>query len=286
MRDASSGVDKLPINVTRGALARSGGRSREPLGGEPRGRLAVVLGGCALASSAPRRIPVALRLARGCMPATIGLVLCVAVVPAVAEASTQTAPETRPVVDITSVSATLEGWLGSEQPEEKAPKEGPEKEGPPEKGRAPKEPVAPADPRMEPASWYFEYASGTSCTGAGHLTTTEHIAVLQGFHEARAAVTGLRPGTEYTVCLVDWHNVLSGVSFTTLAAAGEPHATLGASESSGPPPSSSPTTGQASKPGPKTSKLARALGACKKKPKRKRAACVRHAHRKYSQLKK
>ena len=168
--------------------------------------------------------PVVLRLARNALLATVGVVVSVAALPAAAESSTQTAPETRPALEVTSVSATLEGWLGSEQPEPQAP-EAPNGPKTPREPGAGREPIAPSDPERLPASWYFEYAPGTSCTGAGDETTTEHLAALKGFDAARATVTGLRPSTEYTVCLVDMSTVLPGVSFTTLAEASTPTAT-------------------------------------------------------------
>lgn len=235
--------------------------------------------------------PVILRLAGNALLATIGVALSIAALPASALATpspNQTAPETRPAIDITSVSATLEGWLGSEQPEPKAPKEGGEPEGP----GGPKEPIAPADPETLPASWYFEYAPGASCTGAGYATTTEQVAMFKGFDEVGVTVTGLQPSTEYTACLVDWHTVLPGVSFTRLAAVGESTttATLGSAKNLGSPLPPVPTAGTASKPKVtgkaqvtrKALKLAKALKACKRKPKRHRTRCEKQAKKRYT----
>jgi hypothetical protein len=229
-----------------------------------------------------------LRLARNAILATIGVTLSIAALPASALATAppnQTAPQTLPTTDITSASATLEGWLGSEQPEPKAPKEGPEPE-----GSGAKEPIAPSDPKMVPASWYFEYAPGASCTGAGYATTTEHMEMFRGFDEVGVTVTGLQPSTEYTACLVDWHTVLPGVSFTTLAEVGEPTAALGSSENLASPLPPVPTAGTASKPQVtgkaqvtrKALELAKALKACKRKPKRQRASCERQARKRYA----
>jgi hypothetical protein len=97
-------------------------------------------------------------------------------------------PETRPATDITSDSATLEGKLGAE-------------------------PVK--------TSWYFEYAAGASCTGAGAKTTPEAQDTMLGEpEEVSAPVAELEPGTEYTVCLVAKNAGGStsgpGVAFTTL----------------------------------------------------------------------
>ena len=51
--------------------------------------------------------------------------------------------------------------------------------------------------------WYFEYAAGRSCAGAGAKVTAEQEDVkLDELDEVSAPVNGLQPGTEYTVCLV------------------------------------------------------------------------------------
>ena len=79
-------------------------------------------------------------------------------------------PETRSATDVTSDSATLEGTL-----------------------------------RAEPGktSWYFQYAAGASCTGAGTKTTPEREDTTLSEPDAVSApVTGLQPSTEYTACLV------------------------------------------------------------------------------------
>jgi|HubBroStandDraft_6_1064221.scaffolds.fasta_scaffold10983_2 hypothetical protein len=73
-----------------------------------------------------------------------------------------------------------------------------------------------------PTSWYFEYAPGGSCNGAGAGRTPE----VQDTHlgeptEVRASVSGLEPGTEYSACLIAKNGVGasagSQVSFTTVA---------------------------------------------------------------------
>jgi hypothetical protein len=221
------------------------------------------------------------RLVWNALLATFGMALSIVALPASALAATsanQTAPETRPAINITSVFATLEGWLGSEQPEApKAPKEGPQPEGP----GGPKEPIAPSDPRTVPASWYFEYAPGGSCTGPGSLTTPEDVAMFKGVDEVGVTVTDLQPGTEYTACLVNWHTVLPSVSFTTLAEVTIP-VTMGNSDN--PFVSLLPVsaTGDASKP-KVTGKalLAKALKACERKPKRQRGSCDKQARKRY-----
>jgi hypothetical protein len=54
-----------------------------------------------------------------------------------------------------------------------------------------------------PASWYFEYAPGGSCSGAGALRTPEaQDTRLDEPNEVRASVIDLEPGTEYSVCLI------------------------------------------------------------------------------------
>jgi WD40 repeat protein len=71
-------------------------------------------------------------------------------------------------------------------------------------------------------SWFFEYAAGASCTGAGVSTTPAQGPEEVQAHPAAVKITGLRPGTEYTVCLVaenEGKEKTAGneVSFTTTA---------------------------------------------------------------------
>ena len=75
-----------------------------------------------------------------------------------------------------------------------------------------------------PTTWYFEYAPGGSCSGAGALRTPE----AQDTHpdeptEVRTAVIDLEPGTEYSACLIAKNAVGSRagsqISFTTKAIA-------------------------------------------------------------------
>jgi hypothetical protein len=80
------------------------------------------------------------------------------------------APETRSATNITSESVTLNGKLGAESVK---------------------------------TSWYFEYAAGTSCTGAGAKMTPEQEDTMLGEpDEVSALIINLQPGTEYEVCLV------------------------------------------------------------------------------------
>ncbi len=90
-------------------------------------------------------------------------------------------------------------------------------------------------------SWYFEYATASSCRGAGASRTP----VVQDTHlsepiEVRASVNGLAPGTEYSACLIAKNAIGastgSQISFTTeaippkvlsvLASAGSSEATI------------------------------------------------------------
>jgi Subtilase family len=100
-------------------------------------------------------------------------------------------PSTDPAVEIATETATLEGRLTAER---------------------------------APAVWYFEYASGNSCGGSGASRTPE----VQDTHpgepiEVRTSVSGLRPGTEYSGCLIAKNtagaSTGSQTSFTTEAIA-------------------------------------------------------------------
>ncbi len=73
-----------------------------------------------------------------------------------------------------------------------------------------------------PTVWYFEYAPGGSCNGAGASRTPE----AQDTHpdeptEVRASVGGLQPGTQYSACLTAKNAIGAGtgsqISFTTKA---------------------------------------------------------------------
>jgi hypothetical protein len=73
-----------------------------------------------------------------------------------------------------------------------------------------------------PTSWYFEYAPGSGCSGAGASRTPE----TQDTHrdeptEVRASVSDLEPGTEYSACLIAKNTIGSStgsqISFTTKA---------------------------------------------------------------------
>ncbi len=51
-------------------------------------------------------------------------------------------------------------------------------------------------------SWFFEYAAGSSCTGAGVSTTPAQGPEEVQAHLAEVKITGLRAGTKYTFCLL------------------------------------------------------------------------------------
>jgi Subtilase family len=73
-----------------------------------------------------------------------------------------------------------------------------------------------------PTVWYFEYAPGGSCSGAGAGRTPEAQDTRPGEPiEVRAPVSSLAPGTEYSACLIAKNAIAatagSQVSFTTVA---------------------------------------------------------------------
>ncbi|HEY2140701.1 MAG TPA: hypothetical protein VGG98_01425 [Solirubrobacteraceae bacterium] len=73
-------------------------------------------------------------------------------------------------------------------------------------------------------SWFFQYAIGSSCTAADVSTTPAQGSEEVQAHAAEANAAGLRPHTEYTVCLVAENEskektVGGAVSFTTTALA-------------------------------------------------------------------
>jgi hypothetical protein len=73
-----------------------------------------------------------------------------------------------------------------------------------------------------PTTWYFEYAPGSSCSGAGVLRTPEAKDTRPDEPvEVRASVSGLQPGTEYSACLIAKNTIGSStgsqISFTTEA---------------------------------------------------------------------
>jgi hypothetical protein len=73
-----------------------------------------------------------------------------------------------------------------------------------------------------PTVWYFEYAPGGSCSGAGALRTPEaQDARPVEPIEVRAPVGGLQPGSEYSACLIARNAIAASagprVSFTTVA---------------------------------------------------------------------
>jgi hypothetical protein len=117
-------------------------------------------------------------------------------------------PSTYPAVEIATETVTLEGRLTAER---------------------------------APTSWYFEYAPGSSCNGAGASRTPEAQDTRPDEPiEVHASVAGLEPGTEYAACLVARNTVAasagSQISFTTeaipprvlsvLASAGSSEATI------------------------------------------------------------
>jgi hypothetical protein len=234
------------------------------------------------ASQSSPPVPITAWRARKLVLAASGLALSLAVWPASALASrSMGTPETLPAVEVTTASATFEGWLGVEPPEGKHRREPEGRDGPAE------EPPR-VDPERLRVSWYFEYAPGASCTGEGVATTPENGEIMAGEQQVRTTVTGLRAGEQYTVCLVDWQTVLPGVSFTTLPEAGDPAPSAGGAEAfeSPPvpvPPASVPPASGAAGPASASNavRLARALAACEKRPKRQRASCVRQARKRY-----
>jgi hypothetical protein len=149
---------------------------------------------------------------------TVGISLSIASPGAVAlaAAAPASAPETRPAAEITSSSATLVGWLGSEEEAERR------EQREPERPSGDNESEGRIDPETVPTSWYFEYADGAACTGEGAVVTPEHVAMFKGVYEVRVSVTNLKPNTEYTACLVDKHNLLPGISFVTLSEPSDP----------------------------------------------------------------
>lgn len=75
---------------------------------------------------------------------------------------------------------------------------------------------------QSPTTWYFEYAPGGSCSGAGATRTPEAGDAHPGEQsEVSASVGGLEPGTEYSACLVAKNaagsRAGSQISFTTKA---------------------------------------------------------------------
>lgn len=165
--------------------------------------------------------------------------------------------------DVTTSTATLVGAL---KPPEERERPEPERE-----EREPQPP--PIDPPE--VHWHFVYAPSPTCWGAGASATPEQIDLALG-SQVTAQVTGLAPGTTYTVCLVQYPGTTGpAFSFTTLAA---PVAPEGAAVSLTPAPAVQPphlpTTHQ-------HSSLARALRACARKPRNVRHRCVRRAHRRF-----
>ena len=73
-----------------------------------------------------------------------------------------------------------------------------------------------------PTTWYFEYAAGSSCNGAGAARTPEAGDTHPREQtDVSASVDGLQPGTEYSDCLIVKNSVGSHagspISFTTKA---------------------------------------------------------------------
>ena len=98
-------------------------------------------------------------------------------------------PSTLPAADIATETVTLEGRLTAER---------------------------------APTTWYFEYAPGASCSGAGADRTPEaQDTHLDESTDVSAPVSGLEPGTEYSACLIAKNTVGSRagspISFTTKA---------------------------------------------------------------------
>lgn len=151
-------------------------------------------------------------------------------------------------------------------------------------------------------SAYFAYNIGASCM-AGEQVAIEGASEVEGEDvPVSAPLGGLQGATEYSYCLIakDIYGETSGqtVTFTTPARPTEPPATGSCSGLCGalpPAPAQSLLAGvpQNSPPAPanpgpappkrltRAQKLAIALKRCSKEPKRRRASCIKSAHKQY-----
>lgn len=159
----------------------------------------------------------------------------------------------------------------------------------------------------EPNRYFFEYAAGPSCAGA---RTPESEEIETQAVKVSTEVTGLKPGAEYTFCLVakDFSGITYGgaVTFTTaleddsLTTVAQPQApATGDSQTPLLVPALAPASaalastsagaGTSITSHPKvltrTQELARALKACKQRARSQQAECMRRARRHYGAAK-
>ena len=156
-----------------------------------------------------------------------------------------------------------------------------------------------ADPEGQSTTLHADYgpAGGLWCTSDGKEGTPSETApenLGSGnvmYSEIVVGLEGLTPGSEYCVELVATNasgTTLGGQrQFTTPARAASPPTVATELSRLGTSPTTAPPTDTA-KPKPLTNaqKLARALRACQRKPKRQRATCEKQAREKYGATKK
>lgn len=189
-------------------------------------------------------------------------------------------------VEVTPDSATLLAWLSAD-PRESGEPPGPKRE-PEESGREGAEDEPPFD------QWYFEYAPGATCAGPeARSTPTESVPRTHPTMEVSAKIASLREGTVYAACLVHTvgYSAFTDPAFSFATSATRPTVapatpSNAAVLSTAPPTLGSPIpsklpSGVVSARTSNPSRLARALKACSKKPRRQRARCARRARRRY-----
>jgi hypothetical protein len=204
----------------------------------------------------------------------VSLCACIAVLSAVASPAAAELPE---ATEVTDSSARLVAEL-PELPES-GPRSG-EKE--PEELPGGRRELPPPD--RPPPTWWFRYAMGPGCEVSGSLDTSREPAPSEapGNETVSIEVTGLLPDTLYTACVVrnDGYSVLYGAEFSFVTAF------VPALVQPAPAPVLSPPSSSTSASAPavavhdaSTSRLKKALKACRKLPRRRRAACARRARR-------